>query len=323
MLARILFVAAAVSLVSPNAVLAENYPSRPITIVVPFSVGGGGDINTRIVAEGMRTALGQPVVIENVTGAGGSIGTGRVARAQPDGYTLISGQWATHVANAILYKLDYDVATDFEPIGLLVRAPMLVLGRKDLPPSDLMGLVAWLKANPRKANAGTSGNGSIEHVSALLFQKATGTSFESIPYRGGGPAIQDVIGGQLDIIFSSLSTAQAHLRAGTLKVFAVMSDARLASLPDVPTVDEAGVPGVYFSSWTALYAPKGTPREVIATLNRAMVAALADPQLRKRFLDPAMIASVEQQTPEGLRALQRSDIEKWWPILKAAGLKSE
>jgi tripartite-type tricarboxylate transporter receptor subunit TctC len=324
MLGRITLAVIAGALVQlPEVVLADGFPSRPVTIIVPFSAGGGGDVTARIVAEGMRNALGQSVIVENVTGAGGSIGTGRVARAQPDGYTLIAGQWGTHVANPILYKLDYDVVADFEPIGLLTYAPMLVVGRKDLPANDLKGLVAWLNANPHKASAGTSGNGSLEHVPALLFQKATGTRFDFIPYRGSAPAIQDVVGGQLDLIFCSITAAQSYIRAGRVKVFAVMSDARFAGLPDVPTVDEAGVPGVYFSGWNALYAPKGTPRDVVAKLNRAMVSALADPQLRQRFVDPTQVAPVERQTPDGLRALQKSDIEKWWPLMRAAGIKPE
>jgi tripartite-type tricarboxylate transporter receptor subunit TctC len=307
----------------PAAALADSFPTRPVTIVVPFSAGGGGDVTARIVAEGMQRSLGQTVVVENVTGAGGSIGTGRVARAQPDGYTLIAGQWGTHVANPMLYKLDYDVTADFEPIGLLTYGPMLIVGRKNLPADDLKGLVAWLSANPGKASAGSSGNGSLEHVPGLLFQKATGTRFEVIPYRGSAPAMQDVVAGHLDLMFCSIGTAQAFVRAGTVKVFAVMSNARFAGLPEVPTVDEAGVPGLYFFSWSALYAPKGTPREVVAKLNGAMASALADPELRKRFVDPAQIAPLDRQTPEGLRALQKDDTERFLPLMRAAGIQPQ
>jgi tripartite-type tricarboxylate transporter receptor subunit TctC len=306
-----------------GCVFAQGYPSRPITIIVPFSAGGGGDVVARIVAEGLRANLGQSVIVENVTGAGGGIGTGRVARAQPDGYTIIAGQWGTHVANAVLYKLDYDVVNDFEPIGLITYSPLLIVGRKDLPATDLKGLVAWLKANPNKASAGTSGPGGLEHVPGLLFQKATGTRFEFIPYRGSAPAIQDLIAGTTDLMFPSIPTGQPHIRAGTVKAYAVMSDTRFAGLPEIPTVDEAGVPGVYFSSWSALFAPKGTPKDVVAKLSAALLATLADPQIRKRFVDPTQIAPPERQTPEGLRALQKADIEKWWPIMKAANIKPE
>jgi tripartite-type tricarboxylate transporter receptor subunit TctC len=307
----------------PQAAFADTYPSRPIVVIVPFSAGGGGDVVARIVAEGMQRSLGQPVVVENVTGAGGSIGTARVAHAKPDGYTLIAGQWGTHVANPALYKLDYDVMADFEPIGLLTYSPMVIVGRNNLPANDLKGLVAWLGENPGKASAGTSGNGSLEHVPGLQFQKATGTKVEFIPYRGSGPAIQDVMAGHLDLIFSSVPTAQPHIRAGKVKAFAVMSNARFAGMPELPTVDEAGVPGLYFFSWSGLYAPKGTPREVIAKLNRAMVSALADPELRKRFADPTQIAPVERQTPEGLGSLQKSDTEKFMPLVSAYGIKPE
>jgi tripartite-type tricarboxylate transporter receptor subunit TctC len=324
MSARIILAAIVAALAQlPATVRADDFPSRPIMIVVPFSAGGGGDVAARIVAEGMHQALGQSVIVENVTGAGGSIGARRVARAQPDGYTLPAGQWGTHVANPVLYKLDYDVTADFEPIGAITYAPMLIVGRKDFPANDLKGLVAWLKENPGKASAGTSGNGSLEHVPGLLFQKATGTRFEFIPYRGSGPALQDVVAGHLDLIFCSIPAAQSFVRAGTVKVFAVMSNARFAGMPEVPTVDEAGVPGLHFFSWSALYAPKGTPRDVVAKLNRAMVSALADPELRKRFADPTQIAPAERQTPEGLRALQKEDTEKLVPLMKAAGIKPE
>ena len=322
--ARIILAAVAFVLAQwSHAARADDFPSRPITIVVPFAAGGGGDVAARIVADGMQKSLGQSVIVENVTGAGGSIGTGRVARAKPDGYTLVAGQWGTHVANPALYKLDYDVTADFEPIGLITYSPIVIVARKDLPASDLRGLVAWLNANPGKASAGTSGNGSLEHVPGLLFQKATGTKFEFIPYRGGGPAIQDVVAGHLDLIFCSVATAQQHIVAGKVKALAVMSNARFAGMPDVPTVDEAGVPGVYFFWWSALYAPRGTPRDAVEKLDRAMVAALADPEVRKRFVDPSQIAPADRQTPEGLRARQKTDTEMLVPLMKAAGIKPE
>ena len=302
----------------------ETFPSRPITIVVPFAAGGGTDAIARTVAEHMRSSLGQPVVIENVTGAAGSIGVGRIARAAPDGYALVLGIWNTHVANSALYALDYDVVKDFEPIALISDTPLLIVARKDMPANDLKGLIAWLKANPNKASAGTAGVGSAEHVAAVLFRNVTGTTFQFVPYRGSAPAIQDLLGGQIDLMLSPSVPSLPQIRAGKIKAYAVTSKQRLPAAPEIPTVDEAGLPGVYFSLWTGLWAPKGTPNGIIAKLNAAVMAALADSEVRSRFANQGpVIVAKEQQTTEALAAFQRAEIEKWLPIIKAANMKGE
>jgi len=274
------------------------------------------------VAERMRASLGQPVIIENVGGAGGSIGVGRVARAAPDGYTLDIGQWDTHVGNGALYPLTYDLQKDLEPIGLLSTNPQLILGRKALPADDLKGLVAWLKANPDKATQAVQTAGA--HVAGVLLQQATGTRFQFVPYRGAGPAMQDLVSGHIDLLVTQAAVALPQIRSGAIKAFAVTSKSRSPVVPDIPTVDEGGVPGLYVAGWFGLFAPKGTPRDVIAKLNAAMVDTLADPNVRARFADLGQeIASREQQTPEGLAAFHKAEIEKWWPIIKAANIKGE
>jgi tripartite-type tricarboxylate transporter receptor subunit TctC len=303
---------------------AQAYPTKPITMLVPFAAGGGTDLVGRIMAERVRESLGQPVIIENVTGANGSFGTGRAARAAADGYTLVVGTTSTHVFNGALYALQYDVANDFAPIALITTQPNLIVARKAFPASDLKGLIAWLKANPDKATAGTAGVGNGAHLSGLLFQKATGTQFQFIPYRGGGPALLDLVAGQIDLMLVAAADSSEHVRAGTIKTFAIMAKTRMASKPDIPTVDEAGMPGLYFSSWYALFAPKGTPIPVVAKLNAATVGALAHPTVRSRLAELGQeIPPREQQTPEALRAIQKADIEKWWPIIKSAGIKAE
>ena len=303
---------------------AQGYPSRPISIIVPFPAGGGTDTVARIIAEPMRVSLGRPVIIENVAGANGSIGVGRVARAAPDGYTLSFGQWGTHVVNGVAYALDYDVVKDFEPISLISSGTFLVVARKNILANDLKELLAWLKANPGKATVGNAGVGSPEHVGALLFQNSTGTSLRSVPYRGAAPAMQDLAAGHIDMIIVSANVALPQVRAGAIKAFAVTAKNRLASAPDIPTVDEAGLPGFYVSVWGALFAPKGTPKEVIVKLNAALAQSLADPNVRRRLADlGGEIFPREQQTPEALAAFQLAEIEKWWPILKAANVKGE
>jgi tripartite-type tricarboxylate transporter receptor subunit TctC len=303
---------------------AQSYPSRPITLIVPFPPGGLTDVIGRILAEGMRTSLGQTMVIENVGGATGSIGSGRVARAAPDGYTLVVGIWNTHVANGAIYPLQYDVVNDFEPIALLADAPLLVIGKKDLPASDLKELIAWLKANPDRASMGTTGAGGPGHLLALLLQRETGTRFGLVPYRGANPAVQDVVAGQIDMMISNPATSLPHVRAGKIKAFAVTAKNRLAVAPEIPSVDEAGLPGLHFSLWAALFAPRDTPKDIIGKLNAAAANTLADPAIRKKLADQGFeIPPREQQTPEALAAYQRAEIEKWWPIIKAAGIKAE
>ena len=302
-------------------VQAQTYPSRQITLVVPFPPGGSTDVAGRIMAEKMRPLLGQPVIIENVGGAGGSIAVGRVARAAPDGYTIDIGQWDTHVGS-IIYPLNYDLQKDFEPIGLISVNPQLMVARKTLPADDLKGLVAHMKANPGKVtfvNQNAAGQ-----VSGILLQQLTDTRVQFIPYRGAGPAMTDLISGQVDLLVVQGAVALPQVRGGTIKAIVNLSPNRSASMPDIPTSDEGGVPGLYMSGWFGFFAPKGTPKDIIAKLNGAMVQVLADPAVRARFAELGLdVASREQQTPEGLAAFQQAEIEKWWPIIKAANVKPE
>jgi tripartite-type tricarboxylate transporter receptor subunit TctC len=303
---------------------AQTYPSRPITFVVPFPAGGPNDAVGRIMAERIRALLGQSVVVENVAGAAGSIAMGRVARATPDGYTIAVGQWGTHVINGAIYKLSYDVLNDFDPVAVVADSPFLIVGKNTLPPKDLRGLVDWLKANPDQASQGTAGVGAASHVSGILFQTKTATRFQFIPYRGAAPAMQDLVAGQIDLMIDTPASSLPQVRAGKIKCFAVTAPHRLASAPEIPTADEAGLPGFYASVWIALFAPKGTPRDVITRLSGAVVAALADPAVRIRYSDLGLqIPDRDRQSPEGLRAFQKAEIEKWWPIIKAANIKGE
>ena len=307
------------------AIAAEHfYPSRPITMIVPFAAGGPTDTIARILAEHMRVSLGQPVILENVAGAAGSIGVGRVARAAGDGYTLVIGVWGTHVLNGAIYPLQYDLLKDFEPISLLASNPMVIVAKKVMPAKDLMELIAWLKANPDKASAGTTGTGGASHVAAILFQKETGTRFQFVPYRGLAPAMQDLVAGQIDMMIDNPATSLPQARAGTIKAYATTAKARLAAAPDIPTADEAGLPGFNVLQWTALWAPKGTSKDIIAKLNEAVVESLADKNVLVRLADLGQsVAPRDQQTPESLGAYQKAEIEKWWPIIKAANIKGE
>jgi tripartite-type tricarboxylate transporter receptor subunit TctC len=303
---------------------AQVYPSRPITMVVPFPPGGPLDTVARITAEAMRVTLGQPVIIENAAGAAGTLGVGRVARAAGDGYTISAGFVGTHVINGATYTLQYDLLKDFEPISLIASNSWLIVAKKAMPANDLKDLIAWLKANPDKASQGTIGAGSPHHVAGVFFQKETGTTFQFVPYRGAAPAMQALVAGQIDMIIDSPTIAMPQVRAGNIKGYAVAAKSRLATAPDIPTVDEAGLPGFYVSSWSGLWAPKGTPKEVIAKLSTAVANGLADAVVRSRFADIGMqVFPREQQTPEALRAHQKAEIEKWWPIIKEAGLKAE
>jgi len=300
---------------------AHTFPSRQITLIVPFPPGGSTDVAARILAERMRAPLGQPVIIENVGGAGGSIAVGRVARAAPDGYTIDIGQWDTHVGS-IIYKLDYDLQKDFEPVGLISNNPQLMVAKKDLPADNLKDLVAWMKANPGKINF--VNQNAAANVSGVLFEKLTGQKVHFIPYRGAGPAMTDLVSGQVDLLVVQGAVALSQIRAGKIKAIANLSARRSASMPDIPTSDEGGVPGLYMSGWFGFFAPKGTPKEVIATLNKAMVEALADPMVKARFTELGLdVASREQQTPQGLAAFQKAEIDKWWPIIKEAGVTAQ
>jgi len=301
---------------------AQTYPSRPITMIVPLAAGGTLDAVGRVFAERMKGTLGQPVIIENVTGANGSIGTGRVARASPDGYTIDFGYLGTHVFNGALYSLPYDVLNDFEPIAPLDTSSAVLLARKTMPAKDLNELIAWLKANPDKASAAITAGGS--QLVTMLFQRETGTHFALAPYRGGGPAIQDLVAGHVDLCFETLFQLPL-VRSGNIKAYAVTGDTRLAAAPDIPTFAEMGLPAVRYSFWRGLFAPKGTPRDIIGKLNAAAVEALADPAVRSRLADfgSSGIFPRDQQTPEVLGALVKADAEKWWPLIKEFGIKAE
>jgi tripartite-type tricarboxylate transporter receptor subunit TctC len=314
----------ALALCAAPPAAAQAWPARPVTIVVPFAPGGPTDVIARLLAQHMRGSLGQSVVVENVAGANGNVGVAKVARAAPDGSTLSIGHWSTHVVNGAVYPLAHDVLKDFEPITPISTNAYLIVARNEVPAGDLKGFIGWLKANPDKASEGTAGAGSPQHVSGVFFQNVTGTRFQFVPYRGAAPAMQDLLAGQIDMIIDDPTNALPHVRSGKIKAFAVTSRSRLAAAPDIPTVDEAGLPGFYFSRWHALWAPRATPPDVIARLQGAVSAALADPTLRARLADLGQeIFPREQQTPAVLGALHKAEIEKWWPIIKAAGIRSE
>jgi tripartite-type tricarboxylate transporter receptor subunit TctC len=303
---------------------AQVYPAHPITVVVPFPAGGPSDTLVRILGEQMREPLGQPIVVENVAGASGSIGAGRVARAQPDGHTLILGSWVTHVVNSAVYTLKYDVVADFEPVALIGTNPLLIVAKKTIPANDLNELIGWLKANQDKATQGTTGAGTALNIAGVFFQKETGMRIPFVVYRGGALAIQDLVAGQIDMMIDIAANSLPQVLAGSVKAFAVTDRRRLAAAPAIPTVDEAGLPGLYVSIWFALWAPKGTPKDAVGKLNAAVVGALADAATRQRLADLGLeIAPPEQQTPEALGTYHKAEIERWWPIIKAAGIKAE
>jgi tripartite-type tricarboxylate transporter receptor subunit TctC len=304
-----------------GAARADSFPSRAVTLIVPYPPGGSTDVTARILADKMGAALGQAVIVENMGGAGGSIAVGRVARAAPDGYTIDIGQWDTHVGS-IIYNLNYDLQSDFAPIGLVSVNPQLMVARKTLPADDLKTLVSWMKAHPGDAKF-VNQNASAQ-ISGLLLQKLTDTELLFVPYRGAGPAMTDLISGQVDLLVVQAAAAMPQVRAGTIKALAVLQAARSAAIPDIPTADESGVPGLYMSGWFGLFAPKGTPGDVIAKLNGAMVQALADPGVRRRLAELGLdVAARMQQTPQGLAAFNKAEIEKWWPIIKSAGIRGE
>ncbi|HYP12270.1 MAG TPA: tripartite tricarboxylate transporter substrate-binding protein [Xanthobacteraceae bacterium] len=320
--AAVAFAFIALTLIAPLApARADTFPSRPITLIVPFPPGGSTDVAARIMADKMGASLGQPVIVENVGGAGGSIGVGRLARATPDGYTIDIGQWDTHVG-AIIYNINFDLRTDFAPIGLISINPMLLVAKKTLPADDLKSLVAYMKAHPGDAKF-VNQNASAQ-VGGLLLQKLTGTEVLFVPYRGAGPAMTDLISGQVDLLLVQGAVALPQVRAGTIKALAELSPERSASMPDIPSAGESGVPGLSIAGWFGFYAPKGTPVDAVAKLNAAMVAALADSQVKARFAQLGLdVATREQQTPQGLAAFQNAEMDKWWPIIKAAGIRGE
>jgi tripartite-type tricarboxylate transporter receptor subunit TctC len=305
------------------AAQAETNASRPLTIVVPVSAGGPTDAIARTLAARMGAALGQPVVVENVTGAAGNLGVARVARAAPDGSTIVIGLTSTHVFNGAIYALPFDLLNDFEPIALVATNPQLVVSRLGVPAQDLRELVAWLKANPERATMATIGPGSPAHIAGVLFQRMTDTTFQFVPYRGGAPGMQDLLAGQIDLMIPQPALALPQIQSGKIRAYAVTAGQRLRSAPDIPTADEAGIPGLHVAIWHGFWAPKGTSRETIGRLNAAVVQSLADPSVQQRFADMGQdIPPPERQTPGALGAYQRSEIEKWWPIIRAAGLRS-
>ena len=302
---------------------AETYPSRPITMVVPFPAGGPTDTLARILADRMSASLGQTVIIENVSGASGSVGLGRVARASPDGYTLIIGHWGTHVVIGATMKLSFDVLNDFEPISLLADTPIWMVARNDFPAKNLAELIVWLKQNPGKALAGAVGVGGASDLNANYFENVTGTKLQLVPYLGAAPLNQDLLAGQVDLFLGMAAATYPFVHSGQMKVYAVMAKSRWWATPEVPTMEEAGVPGLYASFWHGLWAPKGTPKEIIVRLNSAVRSALADPKVRQRYTDQGQaIPPPDQQTPEALGKLQKAEIAKWWPIIKAAGIEA-
>jgi tripartite-type tricarboxylate transporter receptor subunit TctC len=320
----LLGVVALAALAGTGIATAQTYPSRPITIVVPYSAGGPTDTIARIMAERMRGPLGQTIVVENTTGAGGTIGVGRVARAAPDGYTISIGHWGTHVVNGAIYALQYDVLNGFEPVAMIANNPQLIVAKKAVPAKDLKELIAWLKANSATATQGTAGHGTASHISGVYLQNITGTRFQFVPYRGAGPAMQDLVAGQIDLMIDQAANSLPQVRAGTVKAYAVTDKTRLAAAPEIPTVDEAGVPGLHISIWHALWLPKGTPADIVGKLNAAVVDTLADAGVRQRLAELGQdIPAREQQTPQALLAHHKAEIEKWWPVIKAANIKGE
>lgn len=301
---------------------ADNFPSRPITIVVPFAAGGPSDVMARILAERMKVTLGETVLIENVTGAGGSIGVGRALRSSPDGYTISFGHLGTHVANGAVYKLGYDLVTDLEPVALLPSNPMIIVSKNAIPAKSLKELIAWLKEKAAPAATGTAGAGSGSHIAGLYFENATGIKLQYVPYRGTGPAMNDLVAGQIDIMFDQLSNSINQVRADKIRGYAVTDTKRAGSAPDIPTTDEAGLPGFHMTLWSGLWVPKGTPKEIVAKLNAAALDALNDAAVRKQFENLGLaMPPKDKLSPQGLGDWQKAEIAKWWPMIKAANVK--
>lgn len=303
---------------------AQTYPARPITIVVPFSAGGPTDTLARIMSERMRKTLGQPVLVDNTTGAGGSIGTGKVARAAPDGYMVSIGHWGTHVVNGAYYSLPFNVLTDFEPVAMIASNPQVIVSKNAVPARNLKELIAWISANQGTVLMGVGSLGSASHMAAIYFQNMIGAKLQHVPYRGAAPALQAILAGDVDLLVVQVSGGIALVRAGKIRAYAVTAKTRQAAAPEIPTVDEAGLPGLHTSVWHGIWLPKGTPRDIIMKLNAAIVECLADPAVRERFADLGQeIPTRDQQTPEALAAYHKAEIDKWWPMIKASGIKAE
>ena len=304
-----------------GAAFAQAYPARPITMIVPFPAGGATDTLARYLGENMRGLLGQPIVIENVGGAAGSLGVARAVRSAADGYTLSIGTSTTHMLTGGLYALQFDLLNDLEPVILIGSEPLLIVGKKSLPADDLKGLIAWLKTNPDKASVGIAGVGATGHLTGISFQKETGTKFQFVPYRGNGPAMQDLLAEQIDFMIEPASNFKSLLAAGSVKSLAITGRTRLPSQPNIPTADEAGLPGFFASLWYGLWVPKGTPKDVIARLNATLTQILADPKVKQRFEELGIqITPLPQQSQDALRAFQKQEADRWWPIIKASGI---
>ena len=303
---------------------AQPWPSRPLTVVVPFSAGGPTDTLARLMGEPMRRFFGQTIIVENVTGAGGSIGVGRVARAAPDGYTVSIGHWGTHVVNGAYYKLPFDVLKDLTPVAQIATNPQMVISRAVVPAANLKELVSWIKANQGKIQIGTGGIGSSSHIGGLYFLNRVGVKMDFVPYRGGAPAVQALLAGEIDLYMTQISGAIEHVRSGKLRAYMVTTNKRQAAAPEIPTTDEAGMPGLYTTVWHGIWLPAKTPRDIVAKLNAGIVETLADDTIRKRFADLGQeIPPREEQTQQALAKYHKAEIDKWWPLMKAAGIKAE
>lgn len=321
---RIAILAALALLAFASNAHAENFPSRQITIVVPFSAGGPSDAMARVLAERMQRSLGQTILIENVTGAGGSLGVGRVVRSPADGYTIGFGHLGTNVANGAIYKLGYDLVTDLEPVVMLPSNPMIIVSKNTIPAKTLQELLAWLKSKPTPPTAGTAGAGSGSHIAGLYFENVTGIKLQYVPYRGTAPALTDLVAGQIDIIVDQTSNSIAQVRAGTIRAYAVTADKRVDSAPEIPTTDEAGLPGFHMTLWSGFWVPKDTPKDIVTKLNGAAVEALSDPAVRKKLGDLGLdMPPKDQLSPQALGAWQKAEIAKWWPMIKSANIKME
>ncbi|MCC8984710.1 tripartite tricarboxylate transporter substrate binding protein BugD [Bradyrhizobium acaciae] len=319
---RTIWAVLAAFLTLSGPVAAETWPAHPITIVVPFAAGGPSDAMARILGEHMKQSLGEVLLIENVTGAGGSLGVGRAVRSAPDGYTISFGHLGTHVANGAIYKLGYDLVADLEPVVLLPSNPMIIVSKNAVPAKSLKELLEWLKSRPQPPTAGTAGAGSGSHIAGLYFENVSGIKLQYVPYRGTGPALNDLVAGQIDIIVDQTSNSINQVRGGNIRAYAVTDSKRVANAPEVPTVDEAGLPGFHMTLWSGLWVPKGTPKEIVARLNAAAVAAMADPAVQKQLENLGLqMPPKDQLTPEALGAWQKAEIAKWWPMIKAANVK--
>jgi tripartite-type tricarboxylate transporter receptor subunit TctC len=311
-------------LMSDGNALAEKFPSHPITVIVPFSAGGPSDAMMRILAERMKLTLGETILIENVTGAGGSLGVGRTVRSPPDGYTIGFGHLGTNVANGVIYKLGYDLVADLEPVVLLPSNPMIIVSKNAVPAKSLKELLAWLKSRPTPPTAGTAGAGSGSHIGGLYFENVSGIKLQYVPYRGTAPALNDLVAGQIDIIVDQTSNSINQVRGGNIRAYAITDEKRIDSAPDVPTTDEAGLPGFHMTLWSGLWVPKGTPKDIVAKLNAAVVDALNDPAVRKQLENLGLqMPPADRLSPEALGAWQKAEIAKWWPMIKAADVKVE